>query len=163
MINVRQAILTDLPQMLDIYNDIILHTTAVYHYEAHTLAMRQEWFESRRQQGFPIFVAEEGGNIMGFSSFGPFRPWPAYQYTVENSVYVGAEHRGKGVSKLLMQPLIAAAKQMNMHVMIAVIDASNDVSIKLHEQFGFTDAGLFKEVGYKFDRWLDLRMMQLIL
>jgi phosphinothricin acetyltransferase len=163
MSNVRPAILSDLPQMLDIYNDIILNTTAVYHYEPHTLEMRLEWFESRREQGFPIFVAEENDVILGFSSFGSFRPWPAYKYTVENSVYVAMEHRGKGISKLLMPPLIDAAKQMNMHTMIAVIDAGNDVSIKLHKQFGFMDAGVFKEVGYKFDRWLDLRMMQLIL
>ena len=86
MINVRPAILSDLPQMLNIYNDIILNTTAVYHYEPHTLEMRLEWFESRREQGFPIFVAEEDDVILGFSSFGPFRPWPAYKYTVENSV-----------------------------------------------------------------------------
>ena len=163
MINIRPAILSDLPQMLDIYNDIILNTTAVYHYEPHTLEMRLEWFESRREQGFPIFVAEENDVILGFSSFGSFRPWPAYKYTVENSVYIATEHRGKGISKLLMPPLINTAKQMNMHTMIAVIDAGNDVSIKLHTQFGFMDAGLFKEVGYKFDRWLDLRMMQLIL
>lgn len=163
MINIRPAILSDLPQMLYIYNDIILNTTAVYHYEPHTLEMRLEWFESRREQGFPIFVAEENDVILGFSSFGSFRPWPAYKYTVENSVYVATEYRGKGISKLLMPPLIDTAKQMNMHTMIAVIDAGNDVSIKLHKQFGFMDAGLFKEVGYKFDRWLDLRMMQLIL
>jgi L-amino acid N-acyltransferase YncA len=163
MVNIRPATLPDLPQMLEIYNDIILHTTAVYHYEPHTLDMRLEWFESRRQQGFPIFVAEEVGIILGFSTFGSFRPWPAYKYTVENSVYVAAAHRGKGISKLLMPPLIESAREMSMHTMIAVIDASNNVSIKLHEQYGFKEVALLKEVGFKFERWLDLKLMQLIL
>lgn len=160
---IREAVNEDLTQILDIYNDVILHTTAVYNYDPHTLAMRTEWFETRRQQGLPIFVAEEEGMIVGFSSIGPFRAWQAYKYTVENSVYVKADYRGKGISKKLMTPLIEAAKKLGMHAIIAGIDATNEASITLHKQFGFVEVAHFKEVGYKFNRWLDLKFLELIL
>ncbi len=111
---IREATREDLPQILNIYNDVILHTTAVYNYDPHTLEMRTEWFETKQQQGFPVFVAEEGEAIVGFSSFGPFRAWQAYQYTVENSVYVKNDCRGKGVGKMLMEPLIKAAKNVRL-------------------------------------------------
>src|SRR5882757_5010739 len=119
MIAVRHAVLEDLPQLLDIYNDIILHTTAVYDYEPHTLEMRKQWFETKKQQGFPVFVAEADGKILGLSSIGPFRAWAAYKYSVENSIYVAGEARGKGVGKLLMPPIIEAAKALGMHTIIA--------------------------------------------
>src|ERR1700752_5071228 len=96
MIITRPAKDRDLPQLLLIYNDIILTTTAVYDYRPHTLAMRQQWFESKQKQGFPVFEEEEVDMIVGFSSIGPFRNWAAYKYSVENSVYVAKEKRGKG-------------------------------------------------------------------
>lgn len=160
---IREAVKEDLPQILDIYNDVILHTTAVYNYDPHTLQMRTEWFETKQQQGFPVFVAEEEGVIAGFSAIGPFRAWQAYKYTVENSVYVKADCRGKGISKKLMTPLIDAAKKLGMHAIVAGIDATNEVSITLHKQFGFTEVAHFKEVGYKFNRWLDLKFLELII
>ncbi len=163
VITVRTAIQDDLPQLLDIYNDIIVHTTAVYDYEPHDLAMRQQWFETKKEQGFPVFVADNGKAILGFSSFGPFRAWAAYKYSVENSVYVAASERGKGIGKLLISPLIGAAKKMGMHTIIASVDAANDASIKLHENFGFVEVAHFREVGWKFERWLDLKFLQLIL
>lgn len=161
MIEIRNAKERDLSQMLEIYNDIILNTTAVYDYEPHTLEMRKQWFEIKQQGGFPVFVAEED-KIVGFSSFGPFRAWAAYKYSVENSVYVKASERGKGIGKLLMPPLIDAAKKLNMHTIIAGIDATNEASLKLHKNFGFEEVAHFKEVGYKFGRWLDLKFLQLI-
>ena len=88
MISIRHAEEKDLPQMLEIYNDVILNTTAVYDYEPHTLEMRRQWFETKKEQGFPVIVAEENEVLVGFSSFGPFRNWAAYKYSVENSVYV---------------------------------------------------------------------------
>ena len=162
MIQIREAIQEDLPQLLTIYNDIILHTTAVYDYEPHTLEMRQAWFKVKQDQGFPVFVAEEDGKILGFSSIGPFRAWAAYKYSVENSVYVATEVRGKGIGKLLIPPLIDASKKMGMHTIIAGIDASNEASLKLHKSFGFEEVAHFKEVGWKFERWLDLKFLQLI-
>jgi len=163
VINIREANESDLPQLLEIYNDIILHTTAVYDYEPHTLEMRKQWFETKRQQGFPVFVAEENGQIVGFSSIGPFRAWAAYKYSVENSVYVKASERGKGIGKLLIPPLIEATKKSKLHTIIAGIDATNEASIKLHKHFGFKEVAYFKEVGWKFERWLDLKFLQLIL
>ena len=161
-IRIREAVREDIPQMLEIYNEVILNTTAVYNYDPHTLEMRTEWFETKQQQGFPVFVAEENNTILGFSTIGPFRAWQAYKYTVENSVYVKADCRGKGIGKLLLPPLIDAAKRQGLHAIVAGIDATNDVSIALHKQFGFVEVAHFKEVGYKFDRWLDLKFLELI-
>lgn len=163
MIQVRYAVEQDLEQMLAIYNDIIVNTTAVYDYKPHTMDMRRQWFETKQQQGFPVFVAEAEGRVVGFSSIGPFRAWAAYKYSVENSIYVAADQRGKGIGKLLLPPLIDASKQLNMHTIIAGIDATNEASILLHKKFGFEEVALFKQVGYKFGKWLDLTFMQLLL
>lgn len=160
---IRTATEQDLPAILDIYNDAILHTTSVYNYEAHTLAMRQEWFAHKQKDNLPILVAVQNEEVIGFSTYGPFRVWAAYKYTVEVSVYIHPEHRGKGIAKLLYPPLFAIAKEQQLHALVAGIDASNDASIRLHEHFGFKEVGHFKEVGYKFGRWLDLVFMQLIL
>ena len=160
---IREAKENDLPRLLEIYNEIILNTTAVFEYEPHTLEMRRNWFQTKQQQGFPVFVAEEGEQIRGFSSFGPFRAWAAYLYSVENSVYVSEDARGKGIGKLLIPPLIDAAQKLGLHTMIASIEATNEASIRLHNYFAFKEVACFKEVGWKFNRWLDLKFLQLIL
>lgn len=163
MIQVRTATETDLEAILEIYNDAIMNTTAVYDYEPHTLEMRKQWFRIKEAQGYPVFVAEDNGRVVGFSSIGPWRAWAAYKYSVENSIYVAADQRGKGIGKILLEPLIEAAKELDLHAIIAGIDATNEVSISLHRRFGFTETGTFKEVGFKFGRWLDLTFMQLLL
>jgi phosphinothricin acetyltransferase len=163
MITIRDATENDLPEILEIYNEVILHTTAVYDYEPHTLEMRHQWFKTKQEQGFPVFVATENGNLVGLSSIGPFRAWAAYKYSVENSVYVASSCRGKGIGKLLLPPLIKAAGVLKLHTIIAGIDATNEASLKLHGHFGFNEVAHFKEVGYKFDRWLDLKFLQLLL
>jgi len=163
MISIRDATENDLPEILAIYNDVILHTTAVYDYEPHTLEMRQQWFATKQEQGFPVFVATENERVVGLSSIGPFRAWAAYKFSVENSVYVASDARGKGIGKLLVPPLIQAARKLSLHTIIAGIDASNEASLKLHEYFGFKEVAHFKEVGYKFNRWLDLKFLQLLI
>jgi L-amino acid N-acyltransferase YncA len=163
MINLRLATENDLIQILAIYNEVIVNTTAVYDYEPHTLEMRQAWFNTKKEQGFPVVVADEGGDILGFSSIGPFRNWAAYKFAVENSIYVAAPARGKGIARLLMPPIIKAAKDLGMHTIVAGIDASNAASIQLHRHFGFEEVAHFKQVGWKFDRWLDLKFLQLII
>ena len=163
MIQIRTALEADLSAILEIYNDAVVNTTEVYDYEPHTLEMRRQWFRIKEAQGFPVFVAEENGRILGFSSIGPWRAWAAYKYSVENSIYVAADQRGKGIGKKLLDPLIGAAEQLNMHTIVAGIDATNEASIKLHQSFGFTEVAQFKQVGYKFGRWLDLTFMQLLL
>ena len=163
MITIREATRNDLPAMLEIYNDIIVNTTAVYDYKPHSLGMREQWLEAKIEQGFPVFVAEEKEVIYGYSTIGAFRNWAAYKYSVENSIYVSKEARGKGIGKLLMPPIIEAARAREMHTILAGIDATNEASIRLHEQFGFIEVALFKQVGYKFGKWLDLKFFQLIL
>lgn len=163
MITIEPAKFSDLPAMLEIYNDIIVNTTAVWHYEPHTLEMRQQWFAEKQEQGFPVWVARENDILTGFATIGSFRPWPGYNTTVENSVYVGREHRGKGAGKLLLRQTIESARELNKHAIIAVIDADNNTSIALHQQFGFTEVAHLKEVGFKFNRWLDARYLELIL
>jgi phosphinothricin acetyltransferase len=163
MITIQAATEEDIPALLEIYNDIIIHTTAVWHEEPHTLAMRQEWFAVKKEQGFPVFTAKENGVVIGFSTIGPFRPWFGYRFTVENSVYVAGNSRGKGVAKLLMQPVIDAAKQLGIHAIVAGIEATNEASIALHKKFDFVEVAHFKEVGFKFNRWMDLKFLELIL
>lgn len=159
----RAAIADDLPAILDIYNDAILHTTAVYDYQPHTLTMRQAWFAQKQASGFPVFVAVCEDNVAGFAALGPFRAWEAYRYTVENSLYVAPQFRRRGIGKQLLGKLIDAAGKMRLHAIVAGIDADNQVSLKLHEQYGFQEVAHFHQVGYKFDRWLDLKFMERIL
>jgi L-amino acid N-acyltransferase YncA len=162
-ITLRNATESDLPAILEIYNDIILTTTAVYSEESHTLQMRLDWFNERKQAGFPVIVAEQAGVLVGFATYGKFRLWPCYRFTVEHSVYVHKNSRGQGISKILLQEIISLAKRAGMHALIAGIDSENDISLQLHLKFGFTQVALFKEVGFKFNRWLDLIFLEMIL
>jgi L-amino acid N-acyltransferase YncA len=162
-VKIRDAGENDLADILAIYNDVIINTTAVYSEQPHTLQMRKDWFLDRTGNNFPVFVADVEGKIAGFSSFGHFRVWPCYRFTVEVSVYVDAAYRGKGLSKILLRALIDRAKAMNLHAVIAGISADNEVSLKLHQSFGFVEVAHFKEVGYKFNRWLDLKFLELLL
>lgn len=162
-IQVRPAMREDVPSIRAIYNDAIINTTAVYSYEPVTLEYQLRWFENKQQQNFPVFVAEGAAGVVGFSSYGSFRAWPAYSHTVENSVYVNSHHQGQGIGKLLISPLIEAAVAQKIHAIVAGIDATNIASIRLHNHFGFLQVAHFKEVGFKFNRWLDLVFMELLL
>jgi L-amino acid N-acyltransferase YncA len=160
---VRPAKREDLPGILEIYNDAVLKTTASYDYEPRTLEHRTTWFEERTKEQYPIFVVEnEAKQVVGWSALNPFHTRMGYRFTAENSVYVAASERGKGIGKLLMEPLITGAKKRGLHAIIAVIDAENEPSIRLHAHFGFEKVGLFKEVGFKFDRWLNVVYMERI-
>lgn len=159
----RNATQADLPAILEIYNDVILNTTAVYSEQPHTLQMRTDWYNDRVKNNFPVYVTEDKGKITGFSSFGPFRVWPCYRYTVEVSVYVEKNSRGQGISKILLSALIDRAMEMNLHAIIAGISADNEISIQLHSSFGFMEVAHFKQVGYKFGRWLDLKFFELLI
>ncbi|MDN3580428.1 GNAT family N-acetyltransferase [Mucilaginibacter flavus] len=162
-LTIRLASMADASGILDIYNHAILNTTAVYSYEPHTLAMRVAWMEDKERSDIPIFIAEIDGVVAGFATYGPFRVWPAYQYTIEHSVYVHEAYRQRGIAQQLLQKLIDTAMQKRIHTIIAGIDADNAASIKLHHKFGFEEVGTFKQVGYKFNHWLNLKFMQLIL
>lgn len=159
----REATENDLPAILAIYNHVIINTTAVYSDKPHTMQMRLDWYNERVTHKFPVFIADADGVVAGFSSFGHFRAWPCYRYTVEVSVYVDEAYRGRGISKQLSLALIERAREMNIHAVIAGISADNEVSIKLHQTLGYREVAHFKEVGYKFERWLDLKFFELLL
>jgi L-amino acid N-acyltransferase YncA len=153
----------DLPQILAIYNEVIRNSTAVYSEEEFTPARGEAWFDAKLQHGFPMIIARDGSDITGFATFGEFRAWPCYRHSVEHSVHVRADRRGQGIGRALVVELLARAAAASKHVMIAGIDADNEVSIGLHRSLGFVSVGHFHEVGYKFGRWLDLVFMQCIL
>lgn len=157
---IRYAQGTDLGTILDIYNDAILNTTSVYHYRPYTIEDRLSWYEKKVNDGFPVLVFEENNHVIGFATFGPFRAGPAYKYTVEHSVYVHKDHRGKGVGTRLMIDLIKIANERGYATMVAGIDSSNEISRVMHENLGFTDCGTVKRVGYKFGKWLNVTFYQ---
>lgn len=161
---IRDAIDADLPAILEIHNEAVLNTTANWYEEPSTLADRQAWLDGRRAAGYPVLTAAQGdGAVLGFASYGPWRPKNAYRYTVENSVYVHVDHHRKGVAKSLMVELIARARAQERRVVVAYIESSNANSVALHTKVGFDVVGLLPGVGVKFGRVLDLTIMQLTL
>jgi L-amino acid N-acyltransferase len=158
---VRDAHTGDVPAILAIHNDIVATSDAIFSEILDTLDGRREWLEARQTQGYPVLVAEVSGEVAGFASYGPFRTWPGYRDTVEHSVHVSAERRGAGVGRALLIELIDRARSGGIHVMIAGIDAANEISIALHSSLGFTTGGRLSEVGVKHGRRLDLVFMQL--
>jgi phosphinothricin acetyltransferase len=159
-VQVRTATVTDLPLILEIVNHAILFSTAVYDYEPRSIEVQHSWFEKKQAEGMPVIVAEYDGKVIGFGSYGIFRPWAAYQFSVEHSVYVSESFRGQGVGGKLLEELIKLAIKQGFHTMIAGIDAANTNSYTFHKKYGFGEVGRFKEVGFKFNRWLDLVFMQ---
>lgn len=162
-IKIRNAYPTDLPVILEILNYSIEHSTAIYDYEPRTLEAQTEWFELMLLNSMPVIVAEHERLVIGFGSFQRFRPKIGFQYSVEHSIYLDEKSRGMGVGGNLLESLIQRAKEQGIHTMIGCIDASNRGSIEFHKKYGFIEKGYIKEVGYKFDQWLDLVYMQLIL
>jgi L-amino acid N-acyltransferase len=159
---IRDATEGDLPGILAIYNHVIAHTTAVYTETPAPMEDRQAWFAARRAARLPVLVADDGG-VIGFASFGDFRPWPGYARSVEHSVHVREDARGRGVGGALVRRLIEEARARDKHVMVGGIDAANAASIALHRKLGFVEAGILREVARKFGRWLDLLFMQKML
>lgn len=150
--------------ILEIFNEAIATSTALYDYHPRTPQSMQSWFQAKADGGFPVIGAvDEAGTLMGFASYGSFRSWPCYKYTVEHSVYTHKDHRGRGVGPALMHQLIKAARTQQLHVMVGVIDAANTKSIALHEKLGFVHAGTVRQAGFKFGQWLDVAFYQLIL
>jgi phosphinothricin acetyltransferase len=138
-------------------NDAILTSTALFDYKPRAPESMVEWFRVKRTHQFPVLGAVDGdGTLLGFATYGTFRGWPAYKYTIEHSVYVHKDHRRKGVARALMTRLIAFAEEQSYHVMVAGIDAANAASIALHVDLGFAYAGTIHHAGFKFGRWLDL-------
>ena len=161
---IRPATLGDCPGILEVYNEAVLTTTATYDYEPRTLEHRQDWFGTRKRQGFPILVAvDPSSRVVGWSALNPYHDRVGYRFTVENSVYVASDYRGRGLGSRLLAPLIPAAEARGLHAIIAAIDSEQPGSVALHRKFGFVEVGHLREVGFKFNRWLDVIYMQLTL
>ncbi|KVP44502.1 GNAT family N-acetyltransferase [Burkholderia ubonensis] len=150
--------------ILDILNEAIVNSTALYDYAPRPPQAMATWFATKRAGGFPVVGAvDASGRLLGFASWGTFRAFPAYKYTVEHSVYVHHEQRGRGLGERLLRELVRRARDAQVHVLVGCIDASNAGSIRLHTRLGFTHAGTLAQVGFKFGRWLDAAFYQLTL
>lgn len=156
------------PAILAILNEAIVNSTALYDYHPRPLVAMSAWFATKRAGHFPVLGwVDPQGELLGFASYGPFRAFPAYKYTVEHSVYVRSDCRGQGLGRVLLQALIARAQSeaagQKVHTLVGCIDAANLTSIALHTSLGFTHCGTIQQAGFKFDRWLDAAFYQLIL
>ncbi|MDH4874620.1 N-acetyltransferase family protein [Pseudomonas sp. BN515] len=161
---IRDAAEAELPGILAIYNDAVENTTAIWNETLVDLANRRAWLADRAAAGFPVLVAvNAAGDVLGYASYGTWRTIEGFRHTVEHSVYVRGDQRGQGLGPALMQALVERARQAGLHVMVAAIESENTASIRLHERLGFVITGQMPQVGRKFDRWLDLTFMQLIL
>jgi len=161
-INIRPYKTDDTQAILDIVNHNILHSTSLYDYNIRSYEQQKTILEEKINKNFPVIVAELDGIVVGFGMYSEFRFREAYQFTVEHSVYVSEDFHGNGVGKQLLQELINLARKQKIHTMIGVIDSKNKGSVVFHEKFGFKTVGIIKESGYKFDRWLDSVLMQLL-
>ena len=160
---IRDAVEADLPAILAIHNDAVLHSTAIFSIHPVDLPNRAAVLAERRRQGYAFLAAVEGETLLGYATFGEFRPHDGFFCTVEHSVYVHPDHRRRGVARALLPPLMEAARRIGKHVMVGGIDAANAGSIALHASFGFATVGTLPQVGFKFGRTLDLVFMQKML
>ena len=164
---IRDAVEGDMPAVAAIYNDVLANSTAIFNDRLTTAEERLEWWRARSRQGFPTLVAEDRGadraGVCGYASYGDFRSWPGYRFTVEHSVHIASDRRAQGAGTALMRALIERARQAHKHVMIGGIDADNAASLRFHERLGFERVAHLREVGFKFGRFLDLVFVQLVL
>lgn len=159
----RPATRGDVPAILGIYNHAVEHTTASYDLEPVDLDSRLAWFDDKRAEGWPVLVAADRGEVIGWATFGPFRVKLGYRFTAEHSVYVREDQRGAGVGRSLLLALIGDARSRGLHALVGGVDAENAASIAFHERLGFVRVAHFRQVGHKFGRWLDLVFLQLLL
>ncbi|GAT71890.1 GNAT family N-acetyltransferase [Microbacterium hydrocarbonoxydans] len=161
--HIRDAEISDLETITAIHNDAVLHTTAIWNEDPVDVDDRAAWLADRTRLGFPVVVAVDETGVLGYASFAQWRPHSGYRHTVEHSVYVRGDQRGRGIGKALMAEIIERARARGIHAMIAGVDADNAGSIALHERLGFAEVGRMPQVGAKFGRWLDLTFLQLTL
>lgn len=161
-IPIRPATEADVSAINSIYNYYVTNSTCTYQTEAETDAARLEWLKNHGTQ-YPVTIAEDGGQVVGWASVSMFRPREAYRPTVENAVYVRHDLLGRGVGKMLMIDLIERTRKAGFHSIMAVISAEQEASVRLHERLGFEKVAHLRQVGRKFDSWLDVVYMQLML
>jgi phosphinothricin acetyltransferase len=157
---IRDACEDDLPGLLAIYNEVVATSTAIFRDSPASLDERRAWWQDRVAANHPVLVAIDDRGVAGFASYGDFRAWPGYRYTVEHSVHIRYDRRGQGLGRALMTPLLACAKERGMHVMIAGVETENHGSLRFHERLGFERVAHLREVGFKFGQWRDLIFLQ---
>jgi L-amino acid N-acyltransferase YncA len=157
---ITNAVESDLQRINEIYNEVLLTSTAIFSDHSSTIEERVEWWKGRVGQDYPVLVAKDEGAVLGFATFGDFRSWPGYRFTVEGTIHIDSSVRRQGVGAALLKVLIERAKAAGKHVMVAGVDSANVASLKFLERFGFERVGHLREVGYKFDRFLDLIFLQ---
>ncbi|MDI6906621.1 MAG: GNAT family N-acetyltransferase [Thermoanaerobacterales bacterium] len=158
----RTAEAADLPAINRIFNHAVEHSVAAFCLCPMSDAERQDWFEAHGGN-HPVLVVEHGENVVAWGALSPYSLRDGYRFTVEDSIYVDRDHRGRGLGTLLLGALLNAAADRGHHTVIALIESENAVSIHLHRRFGFVEAGRLREVGHKFGRWLDVTIMQRLL
>ena len=156
---IRPAYQTDLEAILAIYNDAVINTTATFDLEPRTLEAQAAWFDEHVPP-HPVIVAEEDGRVIGWASLSPYATRPAYRFTAEFSLYVDTDARGRGVGERLLRELMTLGRMFGLHSLIGKITEENEASIRLVEKLGFERAGVLTEVGYKFDRWLNVSLYE---
>jgi L-amino acid N-acyltransferase len=161
-VRLRAAVESDLIAINDIYNYYVLNSTCTYQEQPEVFGDRRKWFHHHGEK-YPVIVAECNGEVIGWSSLSPYHQRSAYRYTVENSVYVRHDWHRRGVGSLLLQDLIQRARDLGCRTIIAVIDADQAQSIALHARYNFQHVGRLRQVGLKFNRWLDVVYMELLL
>ena len=158
----RDTVEKDLPEILEIYNDAVVNLTATFDLAPQSLAERRDWFRHHGAK-YPIISAEIGQRVVGFCSLSPLSQKRGYARTVELSVYVHRDFRGKGVGRVLMKEIISRAQKLGHHAIISIIAVDNESSVLLHQKFGFEHVGHLREVGYKFEKWQDVDYYELLL
>ncbi|MFZ0529187.1 MAG: N-acetyltransferase family protein [Propionicimonas sp.] len=153
----------DLPALLAIYNEAVENTTASWDLRPWTPVEHARWYAAKAEHGHPLLVAEIDGQVVGYAAYGPFRAKAGFASTMEHSVYVAPDHQGRGLGRALLVAIIDAARDDGLHALIGGLSADNEASLALHRSLGFVEVGRLPEVGRKFDRWLDLVLVQLIL
>jgi L-amino acid N-acyltransferase len=157
---ITDAVEADLQKITEIYNDVIRTSTAIFSDAPVTVDDRVAWWKARVAQGYPVLVARDENGIAGFATFGDFRPWPGYRFTVEGTIHIDATVRRRGVGAALLKMLIERARAAGKHVVVAGVDSANVASLRFLEGNGFERVGHLREVGHKFDRFLDLVFLQ---
>ncbi len=160
---IRDAIPADLPGLLEIYNEAVANTTASWDYDPWTAVRHADWYAHKVEAGFPLLVASEGDEVLGYATYGEFHPKIGYATTREHSIYVRPEAQGHGIGRALMAAVIERAREAGVHTLIGLVSADNEASVRLHTALGFVEVGRLHEVGRKFGRWLDLSYVQLML
>ena len=158
---IRAATTSDIAAITAIYNDVIATTNAIYREDQVDVSERMAWFEDKRTHGYPVIVADQEGEVVGYGVFGSFRFGEGYNHTVEHSVHVAPSHRGQGIGKQILEHLMELAREQERKVMIAAIDSTNTASINLHAAYGFKESARMPRVAQKHGQLLDLVLMQL--